>query len=153
MGANPMHTSEAVLDIRVQPEPRASRAVRLGVARFGREHGVSEDDLDLFLTALGEAIANAVEHGARSRREIAIVVEVRISHDRIIGHVQDDGDGFAVVSSSEPALPDFSSERGRGLPIIRRCSDFFAVTSSPGKGTAVLLGRYFQPAADVMHVA
>lgn len=148
-----MNTPEAVLDFRVPPEPRASRAIRSSVARFGREHGVSDEDMDLFLTALGEAIANAVEHGARATREVAIVVEVRISRDRIIGHVQDDGEGFVVPSASEPVLPDFTSERGRGLPIIRRCSDFFAVTSSPGKGTAVLLGRYFQTASHVRRAA
>jgi anti-sigma regulatory factor (Ser/Thr protein kinase) len=148
-----MKAPEEVLHFRVRPEPRASRAVRAGVAQFGREHGVSDDDLDLFLTALGEAIANAVEHGARNSRAVSIDVEVRIGGDRIIGHVQDDGDGFTPPSVAEPSLPDATSERGRGLPIIRRCSDFFAVTSSPGKGTAVLLGRYFRPEDDVADVA
>jgi len=148
-----MNTPEKVLHFHVRPEPRASRAVRAGVARFGREHGVSDDDMDLFLTALGEAIANAVEHGARHSGKISIEVEVRIGGDRIIGHVQDDGEGFTPPSASEPTLPEATSERGRGLPIIRRCSDFFAVTSSPGKGTAVLLGRYFRAEDDIAHVA
>ena len=138
-----MKTPEAVLDFKVPPEPRASRAVRESVARKARAHGVSEEDLDLFLTALGEAIANAVEHGAVDTT-MAIEVEVRIDEDRIVGTVQDNGRGFTPSSLAEPILPDANSERGRGLPIIRRCSDFFAVTSAPGKGTAVLLGRYFQ---------
>ena len=142
-----MENSEAVLDFRVPPEPRASRAVRESVASRARSHGVSEDDIDLFLTALGEAIANSVEHAAASPHEISIRVEVRIDADRIVGTVQDDGCGFIPKTASEPELPDAASERGRGLPIIRRCSDFFAVTSSPGKGTAVVLGRYFQPNA------
>jgi serine/threonine-protein kinase RsbW len=148
-----MSTSEEVLHFHVRPQPRASRAVRESVARFGREQGVSDDDMDLFLTALGEAIANAVEHGGKHTREISIDVEVRIGRDRIIGHVQDNGDGFNPPSVAEPSLPDATSERGRGLPIIRRCSDFFAVTSSPGKGTAVLLGRYFRAEDDVADVA
>jgi serine/threonine-protein kinase RsbW len=148
-----MHTPEEVLHFHVRPEPRASRAVRVGVERFGREHGVSDDDMDLFLTALGEAIANAVEHGARLSRDVSINVEVRIGGDRIIAHVQDDGEGFNPPSVAEPSLPEANSERGRGLPIIRRCSDFFAVTSSPGKGTAVLLGRYFRAEDDLADVA
>ncbi len=134
-----------MLDFRVPPEPHASRAVRERVASRARERGVSEDDIDLFLTALGEALANAVEHGASAASEISIQVEVRIGADRIVGTVQDNGRGFIPKTSSEPELPGADSERGRGLPIIRRCSDFFAVTSSPGKGTAVLLGRYFHP--------
>jgi serine/threonine-protein kinase RsbW len=139
-----MHKSDAVLDFRVPPEARASRAVRESVARHARAHGVCEDDLDLFLTALGEALANAVEHAAAVPYEVSITVEVRIEGDRIVGTVQDNGCGFTPASSAEPQLPDSHAERGRGLPIIRRCSDFFAVTSSPGKGTVVVLGRYFR---------
>ncbi len=145
-----MKTPEAVLDFKVPPEPRASRAVRESVAKRARAYGVSEDDLDLFLTALGEAIANAVEHGASAGNQISIAVEVRIDADRIVGTVQDNGCGFTPESVAEPTLPDFQSERGRGLPIIRRCSDFFAVNSTPGKGTAVLLGRYFCPVGSAV---
>lgn len=152
-----MHNSEAVraesvLDFRVPPEPRASRAVRESVSRFARTRGVGEDDLDHFLTALGEAIANAIEHG-RSSQEALIHVEIRMSEDRIVATVQDHGCGFTPSSLAEPTLPDPNSERGRGLPIIRRCSDIFALTSSPGRGTAVVLGRYFQPVGGFAGVA
>jgi anti-sigma regulatory factor (Ser/Thr protein kinase) len=44
----------------------------------------------------------------------------------------------------EPSLPGADAERGRGLPIMRRCSDIFAIRSEPGRGTAVVLGRYLQ---------
>ena len=139
-----MGISEAVLDFRVPPEPRAARAIRDSVARFARSQGVGDDDLDHFLTALGEAIANAIEHGGNVGN-LPIHVEVRVGQGRIMATVQDNGRGFEPNSISEPPLPDPVAERGRGLPIIRRCSDIFALTSSPGKGTAVVLGRYFCP--------
>jgi anti-sigma regulatory factor (Ser/Thr protein kinase) len=143
-----MEAHEATLKFQVSPEPRASRTVRERVASLAHACGVSEDDLDLFLTALGEALANAVEHGGRAEHEITIDVEVKINGNRIIGTVRDNGSGFTPKSAAaEPTLPDAHAERGRGLPIIRSCSDFFAVTSEPGKGTVVLLGRYFCPAA------
>jgi anti-sigma regulatory factor (Ser/Thr protein kinase) len=134
-----MDLSEAVLDFRVAPQPKISRVVRDGVSAFARANGVGEDDLAHFLTALGEALANAIEH---ARAEGPIEVEVRIREDRIVASVQDNGVGFSSELIVEPALPDIESERGRGLPIMRRCCDIFALTSEPGRGTAVVLGRY-----------
>ncbi len=137
-----MSASDAVLDFRVPPEPHLSRVVREGVATFARSHGVGEDDLSHFLTALGEALANAMEH---ARAQQPLTVEVRLSDDRIVATVQDNGVGFPSARTIvEPQLPNLDSERGRGLPIMRRCSDIFAVESTPGQGTAVMLGRYLR---------
>ncbi len=136
-----MATHDAVLDFRVPPQPHLSRVVREGVTDFARAHAVGEDDLAHFLTALGEAIANAIEH---SHASAAIEIEVRIGDDRILATVQDTGIGFDPGLITEPSLPDPTAERGRGLPIMRRCSDIFAVKSQPGQGTAVVLGRYFR---------
>jgi serine/threonine-protein kinase RsbW len=137
-----MDTNDAVLAFRVPPEPLLSRLVRDAVAELARSRGVGEDDLAHFQTALGEALANAIEH-ARSRTPIE--VEVRLSHDRIVATVQDGGIGFATERVVDPTLPDPSAERGRGLPIMRRCSDIFAIESVPGKGTAVVIGRFLRP--------
>ncbi len=137
-GAEP---DEAIVDFRVAPQAHLSRVVREGVMDFARSHGVCEDDLAHFLTALGEALANAIEH---ARAEGPIVIEVRVRHDRILASVQDNGIGFASQLVVDPQLPTPDAERGRGLPIMRRCCDIFALNSSPGKGTAVVLGRYLR---------
>lgn len=134
-------TRDAVLDFRVPPRPHLSRVAREGVADFARAHGVGEDDLAHFLTALGEAIANAIEH---SHAERAIEIEVRVGVDRILATVQDSGIGFDTKLVLDPILPEPTAERGRGLPIMRRCSDIFAIKSQPGAGTAVILGRYYR---------
>ena len=137
-----MPQSDAVLEFRVPPEPNLSRVVRERVADFARSGGVEDADLCHFLTALGEALANAMEH---ARALEPLWVEVRLSSDRIVATVQDDGVGFATPQAvAEPELPSADSIRGRGLPIMRRCSDIFAVNSSPGKGTAVVVGRYLR---------
>ncbi len=138
-----MDTSEAVLDFRVPPEPHVARTVRDRVTEFARRNGVGDDDLSYFLTALGEALANAFEH---ARADGPIAVEVRVGTDRIVAAVQDIGVGFAVpaTTATVASLPAPSAERGRGLPIMRRCCDIFALTSLPGKGTAVVLGRYLR---------
>ncbi len=131
--------TEAALDFRIPPHPRLARVVREGVAEFGRAHGVPEDDLGHFLIALGEALANAIEH-ARAAKPIEIAC--RVGPERIIATVRDDGVGFPGEPPAFPELPEVSAERGRGLPMMRRCSDIFAVQSVPGKGTAVVVGRY-----------
>jgi anti-sigma regulatory factor (Ser/Thr protein kinase) len=41
-------------------------------------------------------------------------------------------------------LPDPSAERGRGFPIMQRCTDFFEIRTFPTGGVAVVLGRYLR---------
>ncbi len=136
-----MQHVEAAIDLRVEPHAHLSRVVRDAVTAFARENGVGEDDLTHFLTALGEALANAIEH---ARAEDPIVVEVRVSEDRILATVRDNGVGFTSGLADERGLPPPDAERGRGVPIMRRCCDIFALHSSPGKGTAVILGRFLR---------
>jgi anti-sigma regulatory factor (Ser/Thr protein kinase) len=102
---------------------------------------VPDDDLGHFLIALGEALANAIEH-ARAAKPIEI--ECRVGPERIVATVRDDGVGFKGDPSAIGELPEASAERGRGLPMMRRCSDIFAVQSVPGQGTAVVVGRYLR---------
>jgi len=100
-------------------------------------------DLRTPLTTI-KALANAIEHSDSSD-----VIEVRchIEGDKIIATVIDSGKGFETDGTPQKPLPEELSERGRGLPIMQRCTDIFAVRSVPGKGTAVVLGRYLrQPA-------
>jgi anti-sigma regulatory factor (Ser/Thr protein kinase) len=140
-----MTCTEAVLDFKIPPLPHLARVVREGVVDFARLNGVGDDDLAHFLTALGEALANAVEH---ARSDAPIEVEVRIGMERILASVQDAGVGFVADLGPEPDLPSLDAERGRGLPIMRRCCDIFAIASEPGKGTVVLIGRYLRSVED-----
>jgi anti-sigma regulatory factor (Ser/Thr protein kinase) len=107
------------------------------VADFARTHGIAGDTLNHFLSALGEALANAIEH---ARSEKPIEIEVRIALDRIVATIRDRGVGFASEPPANPVLPEPNAERGRGLPIMRRCCDIFSIESSPGHGTSVLIG-------------
>ena len=134
-----MDRHERVLNLKLPSEPDASHTARDAVARFAVDEGVAGDDLEPFLTALGEALANAVEHGGPAAKPIAL--QVRIGLGRIVATVRDYGRGFSHDSQTGASLPPPTSERGRGIPIIRRCSDVFSVKSVVGKGTAVTFGR------------
>ncbi len=139
-----MPTHDAVLDFLVPPQARLSRVVRDGVAEFADRHGVPQETLEPLLAALGEALANAIEHSGATG---PIDIEVRVSSDRIVATVRDRGVGFdpSAIVDCDPA--DATAERGRGLPIMRRFCHIFAVDSAPGRGTTVVIGRYLY--ADV----
>lgn len=108
---------------------------------FADRFELSREDLEEFVFAVGEALANAIEHSCSTD-----VIEVRcqIEEDKIVATIVDSGAGFRAGSMPKADFPDTLCERGRGLPIMRRCTDIFAVHSVPGRGTAVVLGRYLQ---------
>ncbi len=124
------------VQIRVPPEAFAMRHMRDRVTAFAVANGLGRSEIGDFVTAIGEALANAVEH---SRAEI-VDITCRLDGDALIATVIDRGVGFA--DSPHVALPAETSERGRGFPIMRRCTDIFALTSTPGSGTSVVLGLF-----------
>ena len=132
---------DARLRLRIAPDPRFGRQVREQVVAFAATLDITEPDLEEFLTALGEALANAIEH-SRVAEPIEISLWL-VDSDKLIATVVDRGVGFQPKNSavSEPSLPDSFAERGRGLPIMRSCADIFSVRSAPGQGTSVTLGR------------
>lgn len=131
----------ANLRLRIPPDPRYGREVRERVAGFATAYRVGDDDLREFLTAIGEALANAIEH---SRSADLITVSCWIDDGSLFASVIDEGVGFTAPATIESRLPDVFAERGRGLGIMRRCSDHVSVKSTPGKGTEVTLRRYLR---------
>jgi anti-sigma regulatory factor (Ser/Thr protein kinase) len=129
------------LSVRIPPNARFGRLVRGQVLAFASQFDVSRPDLDEFIFAVGEALANAIEH---SQSNDVIEIRCEIQDDKILATIVDAGTGFASDPIESVKLPDVMNERGRGLPIMRRCSDIFALHSFPGRGTAVVLGRYLR---------
>lgn len=129
------------LRVRIPPNARFSGSVRHQVLSFAGGHEMNNQELEEFIFAVGEALANAIEH---SRTSDVIEVNCQIEDDKILATIVDSGAGFATDPVPSVTLPDVLTERGRGLPIMRRCTDIFAVHSVPGRGTAVVLGRYLR---------
>jgi serine/threonine-protein kinase RsbW len=125
------------LHLSVPPNAEHTRTVRDAVSAFAVLHGVGDLDLEALLFAIGEALANAVEH-AQSRGDIEIFTEV--DDGEVTATVIDYGHGFPAPVQNQ-ALPDPLSERGRGIPIMQRFVDKFTVESTPERGTAVHLTR------------
>jgi anti-sigma regulatory factor (Ser/Thr protein kinase) len=127
------------LQLRIPPLPRYARSARAALTAFGHYHRVSARDLENLTFALGEALANAIEH-ACTQQDIAIAFN--IDENAIVATVRDEGQGLPYLPPAVAPFPASSTETGRGFAIMQRCTDFFDVRSTPGRGTLVTLGRY-----------
>lgn len=72
-------------------------AARRMVEQFAYENGVRGTELADLTSAVGEALANAAQHGYRPDTDIKVRCEV--DFERIAVEVEDEGPGFAPVSS------------------------------------------------------
>lgn len=82
-------------------------------------YGYAAGDLADIETAVGEALANAAEHGHRA--ESGFEVRVHVEHDCIVIEVQDEGGGFR--STPAPCTPPSDAPRGFGIYLMRHLMD------------------------------
>ncbi|TWV29484.1 ATP-binding protein [Streptomyces misionensis] len=86
--------------------------------------------------ALGEACANAVEHGGAGGTPAVYRVTAYLDGEKCRIEVTDSGPGFAHTRRIRPARPD--AEHGRGLALIRELADHVHIGPKPGRrGTVV----------------
>jgi anti-sigma regulatory factor (Ser/Thr protein kinase) len=140
-------TPGAQLRLCVPPDPRLGVYVRREILAFAATHGIADDDVIDFVAAIGEALANAIEH-AKTSEQIEIMAWL-LGENRLFASVLDKGIGFSPAERTiSSVLPDAYAERGRGLPIMRECADVVSVRSAPGEGTRVTLGCYVNRSAN-----
>ena len=70
------------------------------------------------LTALREALCNAVLHGSHNDPSKKVSLEMRFNKPCLILEIEDQGDGFDW-KNQQRAIPDPRVEGGRGLAIMR----------------------------------
>lgn len=121
--------------------PRYVRSARGALQAFGTYHHVAPRDLESLTFALGEALANAIEH-AHTQHDIA--VGFQIDESSVVATVSDHGRGLPVPPPANAEMPRDLTETGRGFAIMQRCTDFFDIRSTPGEGTVITMGRYLR---------
>ncbi len=126
------------------PTASYARSARNRVLGFVRDRAIPEIDAFDFLTAFGEALANAIEHARSGNIEITCRM---VGAHELVATVVDSGIGFdadpALIGDAH--LPPVFAERGRGFAIMKECTDHVVVNSVPGKGTSVVLTRFIRP--------
>lgn len=108
------------------------------------ERQLGQDARDNIAVAAGEAVANAVEHGAGCGGS-GVQVELFLGARELLVEVRDRGPGFDPVSVPDPRDPDrLFAPRGRGLLFMKSLSDEFECTVEPD-GCVVALRWIIDP--------
>lgn len=118
------------LELRVPAVPASLTEIRAAVRRWTAASDVPAEEVADLLLAIGEATTNVVEHAyGPGGGDIELRIELRGS-DELVATVRDEGDWRTPRGEN----------RGRGIPIIRGCSDHVDIEHSRG-GTTVTIHR------------
>jgi anti-sigma regulatory factor (Ser/Thr protein kinase) len=139
-----------VLHLSIPPLPRFAGTARSAFSNFAGLHRLASRDAENLIFALGEAIANAIQHAGTCE---SIEIWVSIEGDTVVARVTDRGCGFSSPPGGVVPLPSVYAEDGRGFAIMQRCTDFLDVSTNPGSGTVVTLGRYRRGRQEVKRVS
>jgi serine/threonine-protein kinase RsbW len=125
-------------------EAKSVSVVRGIVSDALRRLGVIEESIGDVTLALSEACTNVLDHVAG---EDEYEVEMRLDHERCSIRVKNTGKGFDAAALTG-VTPDASSERGRGVAIMRDVMDHVDFESEPETGTIVHLVKTLRFHAD-----
>jgi anti-sigma regulatory factor (Ser/Thr protein kinase) len=141
------------LDLTVHGTSDTIAAALDALAGLGRQVHFPEDRVDEILTAVGEALTNAMQHAHGSIAEREIGLRVAADRDRVVVDVEDSGGGLDSI----PPLPDLEkkllgAERptGWGVFLMRSLASevVFSHTAGGRHQVRLVFGRT-PPAAPV----
>ena len=82
-------------------------------------HGFNHNSLFATRLALEEALVNAIKHGNKLDPSKRVIVEARVSRDRVEIEIEDQGPGFDRSSVPDPtAVENLCKCSGRGILLI-----------------------------------
>jgi anti-sigma regulatory factor (Ser/Thr protein kinase) len=125
---------------RFRGAPGSVRGARRAVVDYAKACGFSRNELGNIEVGVGEALANAVEHGTKDLG--FITVSCNYDGKMLLIDVRDDGPGFAY---DVPPRRDPLSTRGFGISIMRSAMtkvQYFA------RGNAVRLSKERLPVVE-----
>ena len=107
-----------------------------------RRAGCRADEENWLLTALREALANAVRHGNRQNPDQVVRIFFTIENSTATIRVEDEGDGFDPAEVPDPTAPEnLLRPSGRGIFYMRQFMDRVEFGPTPTGGTAVVMAR------------
>jgi len=130
--------SEHAADLSFPAHARHLSEVRRTLERLARLARLSQPELNDLLTAVDEAVANAIRHGSPRGSENTVWVVCRVEENALVVSVRDEGRGFPVPSN--PEMPSPEAMRGRGLPLMCALSDRVEIARQNG-GTQITLQK------------
>jgi len=108
--------------------------------------GCAEDEEYWLVTALREAVANAVRHGNQQDPHRVVRIAYTISNSTVTIRVEDEGDGFDPAEIPDPTDPkNLLRPSGRGIFYMRQFMSSVEFGSTPEGGTAVVMVKELGP--------
>ncbi len=108
--------------------------------------GCDGDDLYWVVTALREALANAVRHGNRSKPERRVFVDYSVDPSMVTIQVEDEGEGFDPATIPDPTDPEnLLRPNGRGIFYMQQFMNQVEFGQAPNGGTSVRMVKQLQP--------
>jgi serine/threonine-protein kinase RsbW len=123
----------------VPPDANRLAGVRDEVIEILAPLGFPESAQFDIKVALGEALANAVRHGAPVAGSGDVDVQVIAYEDRVVLEVADNGVGFDGIA---PGAADVYAPSGRGIMFMRALMDDVEFVQRPSGGTLVRLVKH-----------
>lgn len=119
---------------------------RAVVAAFVSQLDPRVDELVDIRTAVSEAVTNCIVHAYAGTRGDVILTARSYENGRVVIRIQDRGCGIADVERArEPLFTTGGEERsGLGFSVMESLCDRVRVTSTPGRGTVVVLEKYIK---------
>jgi len=104
--------------------------------------GCAEDEEYWLVTALREAVANAVRHGNRQDPDRLVRVAYTIANSTVTIRVEDEGEGFDPADIPDPTDPEnLLRPSGRGIFYMRQFMNRVDFGPTTAGGTAVVMVR------------
>ena len=138
-----MSTPDLVAESRWRSHPSNVQQARAAVREV--IHRYAQEEAGLIELAIGEACANAVEHGSpRGDANIFILrCFVHQNSSALVFEVEDEGHEFALTDVSLSCLPDIFAVHGRGLFLINAIMDEVSLFSTP-RGLNIRMCKHVQ---------
>lgn len=114
----------------VRRDAREAVGARADARRFLEREAAGDSDLDSVEQIIGELVANVVRHAPGP-----IGISVWWDHEDAMLMISDRGPGLPPVRR----LPDFDCESGRGLFLVERLARAVVIQSTRGVGTNVVV--------------
>lgn len=122
-----MHPEHLLVEKRWNSHPSNVQFARETV-RYALRNLSDGAEIDLIELAIGEACANAVEHGSPRGEANQFALRCLIDdRSQWIFEVEDEGSEFAITNLTLASPPDLESEGGRGLFLINQIMDQVAI--------------------------
>ncbi len=114
-------------------------SIRSLIEHTTAQAGFPTEDIQRIVTAAFEAVVNAITHGSPHGSEDSVSIGLYVYRNHLVIEIEDKGSG--ITDGINKVMPDITSHRGRGIPLMYALMDDVKFVSLNG-GTKVILTKY-----------